>query len=281
MMSTENLIISPLAVANSLALLTQATNGPTYDEIKKGLHLMSNKSVIANQFHQLDSKIKDDNYTISTVNQIYVQEKCEISAKFKQIANTKFMSGVENLNFGKREDSARVMNKFIEEKTNKTVRNLIAPSILTENMGMLLVNVIHFDNNWLYPFDKKLTHRGDFYIGENETVQVEYMCFKSVNIFSPTANYKYLYDLNAAAVELYFGKTAFSMVIILPDDRNGLTELEAKLIDYNLEYLLSRLGNEKPHLTIPKFEIEFDIELNAMLQNVRFLSLLNENKYLN
>lgn len=281
MMSSENLIISPLAVANSLALLTQVTNGPTYDEIKKALHLKSNKSVIANQFHQLDSAIKNDNYTISTVNQIYVQEKCEINAKFQQIANSKFMSGVENLNFGKLEDSVRVINKFIEEKTNKTVRDLIAPGILTENMGMLLVNAIHFDNNWLFPFKKELTHRGDFYISENETVQVEYMCFKSLNIFSPTANYKYLYDLNAAAVELYFGNTQFSMVIILPDNRIGLTELEAKLIDYDLEYLLSRLGNEKPHLTIPKFEIEFDIELNAMLQNVRFLSLLNENKYLN
>lgn len=271
-MSSENVIISPLAVANSLALLTQATNGRTYDEINGALHLKSNKSVIANQFQQFDSAIKNDNHTISTVNQIYMHEKCEISAKFQQIAKTKFMSEVQNLDFVKRDDSARVINKFVEEKTNKTVRNVVAPGMLTDSMGMLLVNTIHFDNNWLFPFEKELTHRGDFYVSENETVQVEYMSFKSVNVFSPTANYKYLYDLNAAAVELYFGNTAFSMVIILPDNRIGLTELEAKLIDYDLERILSRLGNEKPHLTMPKFEIEFDIELNAMLKNVRRFS---------
>lgn len=32
---------------------------------------------------------------------------------------------------------------------------------------------------------------------------------------------------------------------------------------------MKNLGNERPYLTIPKFEIEYDIELNAILKNVR------------
>lgn len=256
MIPTENLIISPLSAANSLALLTQATNGTTHDEIRKGLHLSSNKSVIANQFHKLYSEIQIDNYTITTVNQIYVQEECTIKKKFKQIANTMFMSGVEHLDFRQRNDSAGTINRFVEKNTNKTVRNLEMPSMLSKKTKLVLVNTIHFNNNWLFPFEKECTYRGDFFISENETVEVEYMCIKTRNVYGPIHNYHRSYDLDVSAVELYFGNTNFSMVIILPNNRTGLTDLEAKL------------GDERPYLTIPKFEIEFDIELNPILKNV-------------
>lgn len=262
------MIISPFSVANSLALLTQATNGTTYDEIKKGLHLSSNKTFIANQFQDLYAAIKDDNYTITTVNQIYVQEECEIKQKFQQITNTKFMAGVEHRNFRQRNDSAQIINQFIEKKTNKTVRNAILPSMLHKETNMILVNTIYFDNNWLFPFEKECTHRGNFFISENETVEVEYMCIKTRNVYGPIHNYKYLYDLDASAVELYFGNTQFTFVIILPNKRTSVIDLEAKLKDYDLKYIMKNLGNEMPYLTIPKFEIEFDIELNAILKNV-------------
>lgn len=273
-MPTENVIISPLSVASSIALLTQATNGTTYDEIKKSLRLGSNKTVIASQFHELYSAINRDNNAITTSNQIYVQEECEISKEFQQVATTKFMSGVERLDFGQQNDSARMINQFIEEKTNKTVRNLIVPGMLNEETKMILVNTIHFSNNWLYPFDKECTYRGNFYVSENETVQVEYMCNMTIPfILGPEANYQYLYDLDASAVELYFGNTQFTLVIILPNNRMGLSDLEAKLKDYNFDYIIKGLGIDKPNVTIPKFGIEFDIELNTILKNVSILTV--------
>lgn len=92
MKPSENMIISPLSAANSLALLTQATNGRTHDEIRNALHLGINNTVIANQFQELYSEITEDNYTLTTANQIYVQPKCEVNRNFQQVANTKFMS---------------------------------------------------------------------------------------------------------------------------------------------------------------------------------------------
>lgn len=219
--------------------------------------------------------MKDDNHTMTTVNQIYVQEECKFSKQFQQVANTKFMSGVEHLNFKQRNDSARMINQFITEKTNKTIPNVMTASILNEETKMILTNTIHINNNWLFPFDKDCTHRGDFFVSENETVEVEYMCTKPRNVLNPVYNYKYLNDLNASAVELYFGSTAFSFVIILSNDRKGLADLEAKLKDYNLKYIMKSLGSDMPFLTIPKFEIDFDIELNAILKNVCTLTVYN------
>lgn len=142
MKPSENMIISPLSAANSLALLTQATNGRTHDEIRNALHLGINTTVIANQFQELYSEITEDNYTLTTANQIYVQPKCEVNRNFQQVANTKFMSGVENLHFGHWNDSARI-NQIIEKTTNKTVHNSILPNRLNEETQLILVNAIH------------------------------------------------------------------------------------------------------------------------------------------
>lgn len=268
MKPSENVIISPLSVANSLALLTQVTNGTTYDEIKNALHLSSNKTIIADQFYELYSHILDDNYTITTVNQIYVQGGCEIDKQFREVADSKFLSGIEHLDFQYHNSSGQLINKFIERKTNKTVRNFIMPGMLNNETKMVLVNTIHFNNNWRYPFEKQCTFTGDFYISENETVQVEYMCIKTHNVFGPISNYYKLWDLDANAVEMYFGNTQFTFVIILPNNRTDLTNLQAKLKDYNLKIIMKSLGNDFPYITLPKFEIEFDIELNAILKNV-------------
>lgn len=234
------------------------------------MHLSSNKTVIADQFQELYAEIKEDNYTITTVNHIYVQKEFKINEKFLQIANTKFMSGVEHLNFKQRNDSARMINQFIEKKTNNTVQNAIMPSMLDKETNMILVNTIHFDNNWLFPFEKESTYRGNFFVSENETVEVEYMCVKTRNQYygRPTHNYKYLWDLDASAVELYFGNTQFTLVIVLPNNRMSVADLEAKLRNYDLKRIMKTLGNERPYLYIPKFKIEFDIELNAILKNV-------------
>lgn len=265
-MPTENVIISPLSVANSLALLTQATNGTTCDEIKKALHLSSNKTVIANQFHELYAVIQKDNYTVTTAN--HVRKECEINEQFQQVARTKLMSGVKHLNFRQRNDSAQMINQFIEKRTNKTVRNLITPSMLNEATKIILVNTIHFNNNWLFPFEKEYTYRGDFFISENEIVEVEYMCVRSARIFYHRRNnIYYIHDLEAMAVEIYFGTTQFTFVIILPDNRTGLTDLEVKLKDYDLKNIMENLHYALPYTFMPKFEIEFDIELNAILRN--------------
>lgn len=270
MKPAENMIISPLSAANSLALLTQSTNGRTHDEIRNALHLGINNTLIANQFQELYSAITEDNYTLTTANHIYVQPKCEINRNFQHVANTKFMSGVENLHFGHCNDSARI-NQIIEKTTNKTVHISMLPNRLNKETQMILVTAIHFDNNWLFPFEKECTHRGAFFISENETVEVEYMCIKTRNIYGPIHNFYYLHDLNASAVEVYFGNTQFTFVIILPNNRTGLMDLEAKLKDYNLKLIMKSLGNERPYLTIPKFEIEYDIELNGILKNVTYI----------
>lgn len=58
------------------------------------------------------------------------------------------------------------------------------------------------------------------------------------------------------------------MVIVLPNDCNGLDNLQTALSTYDLEQLSEGMGEREVIATIPKFKIETSLTLNTPLTNV-------------
>ena len=61
------------------------------------------------------------------------------------------------------------------------------------------------------------------------------------------------------------------MVIILPDDVQGLKIVEDKLIKSNFEDILSSLMVERCDIEIPKFQLTQEMNLNNVLKKVSML----------
>lgn len=75
--------MSPFSLAMALGLLSQGTNGLTFDELRTGLHLKDlDKKSIADQFHQyyrlLDKSAGQSELMVA--NQIYVQQGYELKS---------------------------------------------------------------------------------------------------------------------------------------------------------------------------------------------------------
>lgn len=75
-------------------------------------------------------------------------------------------------------------------------------------------------------------------------------------------------DLDATAVELPYKDSDISMMVILPNSKTGLPALESKLNTINLSELSQNMYSEEVNVEIPKFKIEFSIELNDPLKKV-------------
>lgn len=251
-------------MASALALLSQGANGNTFDELNKGLHLTGDKVSTANQFHEYYGLLKKavGQSTLSIANQIYVQNGYKINANFKDTAVQKFMSGIESLNFAEKDQSAKTINHFVEEKTKEKIKDLIKPDMLSSDTRMVLVNAIYFKGDWEYKFDKERTYQGDFYTSETDTVQVDYMTIKK------KFNYGMLEDLDATALEMKYANSNFSFVIVLPNSRTGLSALESKLLNYDLAKINEQMFKQEVDVTIPKFKVEFEINLNDVLKKV-------------
>ena len=59
-----------------------------------------------------------------------------------------------------------------------------------------------------------------------------------------------------------------SMVIVLPNKQQGLSELEAKINENSMNEVNVEMKNAKMHVAIPKFKLEANIELKDLLSEM-------------
>ena len=275
-----------------MALLSQAAEGQTYTELSDGLHLNgADKATVANQFHtlagQLQKNIGDAQFTMA--NRIYVQRGHKLNKNFQNVATTKFESGVENLNFGDAVKSAEMINRFVAEKTNGKIKELVKSDSLSTDTLVFLVNAIYFKGNWKLPFNKKFTRKAPFHTSNNQTISTDFMVssffcafeeiyskslilfpcfFLKKKVLTNWLNYAYSDELKAEFVELKYADSQFSFVVAKPSSKSNLQQLEMKIKGSKLGDIFNEMEPQVIQLNLPKFKVEYEIELNEVLKQV-------------
>lgn len=191
-----------------------------------------------------------------------MKKNFSLKRSFKDVATNSFGSEAQTLDFSQNTQSAATINGWVEEHTNNKIKNLIAPSSLNDNTRMVLVNAIYFKGLWANQFDPEDTFTAPFHLNDQETTQVDFMKIKE--------HFKYasLRDLAATAIQLPYNNSDISMLIILPNSPTGLSHLERKLTVESVGSIYERLESQEVNVEIPKFKIEFDMELNGPLTKV-------------
>lgn len=253
-----------MSVASALALALQGAQSNTFEQMARGLHLGADKAIIAAAFAKQYDLLKDGvgESTLSIANQLYVQQGHQIKQAFRDKAVNQFKSGVESLNFVDAVAAARTINSFVESKTKNKIKNLISSDSFDHLTRLVLVNAIYFKGNWEQKFLIRRTSPGHFYLDETKTITVDYMRNENQYRFAE------LSDLDASALELKYAKSNISFVVVLPNSRTGLPALEASLKNYDLSKITSQMYKQKVEVTLPKFKIEYEIELTNVLQKV-------------
>lgn len=262
--SNGNVIISPYSVAVALTLLSEGAKGNTFEQIKNGLHLQGDKNDIAEQFSASANSLtrSSGNATLNIANKVYTKEGATIKKAFNDIAVGKFKSEVQAVNFGQSAETSQVINTWVEDKTNHKIKDLISADSLDASTRLVLVNAIYFKGKWLHEFDKKNTHKDQFWVSDDKSVEVDYMYLKD------RFDFGYIEELDAQAIELKYAGSDISLLVILPSTRSGLSEVESKLKNFDLTQIHSHLHSREVELTLPKFKIEYSIELKDTLQKV-------------
>lgn len=195
-------------------------------------------------------------------NKVYVMNNFSIKKSFQDVATKSFNSEAQSIDFSDNVNAAKTINGWVEDNTNNKIHNLIGEDTLDADTRMVLVNAIYFKGTWTYEFDKTKTFKGPFYVNDQDTVNVDFMKIKK------HFSYGQFPELDASAIELPYKDSDVSMFIILPNTKTGLPALEAKLHEINIQELSKKMFKQEVNVELPKFKIEFDIELNEPLQKV-------------
>uniref|UniRef100_A0A8C1XJB6 Serpin B6 n=1 Tax=Cyprinus carpio TaxID=7962 RepID=A0A8C1XJB6_CYPCA len=190
---------------------------------------------IHSSFNKLMSELKKPGapYVLSLANRLYGEQSYQFVEKFLNDAKRYYEAGLEEVDFKKKPDAARVdINKW---------------------------------GNWEKKFPKEATRDGQFKLNKTQTKPVKMMNHKAE---FPLA---VIPEMNSQVLELpYVGKN-LSMLIILPneiqDETTGLQKLE-KALTYEKLMEWTRpevMRQQEVQVSLPKFKMEETYDMKSLL----------------
>ncbi|XP_071872225.1 serine protease inhibitor 3/4-like isoform X2 [Bombus fervidus] len=258
-----NLITSPLSASIVLAMTACGARGNTAAQFRNVLHLPTSESAITSG-HQLLiddlNNVKDNKLAVA--NKVFIAADLNVKPSYKSLTEVYFRSASQLVNFAQNREAANIINSWVEQNTNNLIKDLISAEMLDDTTKLVLVNAIYFKGQWKHKFDSKLTSDMPFHTSKVEV--------KNVPTMYREGNYKYgdLPDLNAKFVVIPYKGDEFSMVIILPNEIDGLSDVQKKLQNTNLANVLRRGYEGQVKLWLPKFKMQSMLGLNGILKKM-------------
>jgi len=254
-----NLVFSPYSISTALAMAWTGARNNTDAQMAQALHFSGGQKKIGEEFQQLQKGLNDigkqGDVELNIANSLWLSKDFQFSTQFLDDVKKNYSAKLSELDFNDTVSASNTINQWVEQKTNGKIKDLLKPRDLSssgnEKMGMALVNAVYFLGNWVKRFEVKQTHPMPFYLQNGNPVTVQMM--NQSNVFSLSRNEE------AQVLELPYEGRELSMVLILPNKKDGLTALENNLTLEKLQGWLSTSRQEDVNVNIPKFKLTFGV----------------------
>ncbi len=257
----NSFMISPLSLSMALAMTMNGADGETKSVMLEALKLKGFSDEEINSYYKKlrEALLSTDPSTkLSIANSIWTNQNVVIKDEFVGKNRDYFNSSVESVNFSDRK-TAGLINDWASKNTNGLIKKVIE-STSSDDL-MYLLNAIYFKGMWVSEFNRSNTHPKPFMLENGATVNVEMM--------NQTEKFNYKDNELMQLVELPYGNSAFSMIVMLPKEEKKLLDVIRAL--NNPDYwagLKSGLIDHEVELFLPKFKTEYSKKLNKVLTDM-------------
>ncbi|XP_038210492.1 antichymotrypsin-2-like [Zerene cesonia] len=259
----SSIITSPFSVLFLLAQLALYAKGTSYEQLANLLNIKSRNEIRSIVPDYLDDINSQQNVTLQLAEKVYGNVQFPFKKSFKRDTRLVFHAEAENLDFSDPIQAANSINSWIASETNNLVKDLISPSVLSQNTRLVLTDAIYFKGDWQTPFNAKMTKLKDFYINESITVSVNMM--NQINTF----NYGNLDSINAKVLQLFYKSSNVSFVAILPNKGQDVLTIAQKFksscFDFK-EDVINKLKSRKVNVSLPLIDTETTTDLEEILK---------------
>ncbi|XP_062530816.1 antitrypsin isoform X3 [Bombyx mori] len=266
----KSVVLSAFSVLPPLAQLALASDGETHEELLKAIGFPDDDAIRT----EFASKSRDlrsiKGVELKMANKVYVHDGGKLDENFAVVSRDVFNSDVQNIDFSKNTVAAKSINDWVEENTNNRIKDLVNPDSLSSATAAVLVNAIYFKGAWSSKFDERLTSDRDFYVSKDKTIKVPMMYKRGDYKYGESA------ALNAQLIEIPYKGDQSSLIVVLPKDKDGITQLQEALKDpKTLETAQQSMYSTEVDLYLPKFKIETETNLKDVLSNMNVNKIFN------
>ena len=249
-----NLFYSPQSISTALTMTWAGARGETAAQMAKTLRLPANRLKRPEVIHGANARLlaslygtrEKQGYELSVANALWGQKGYAWLPDFLNLLRTNYGSGLAAVDFGVSTEIARkTINDWVEKETRQKIKDLIPPGVLDPMTRLVLTNAIYFKGDWVFVFKKSETKDGDFFAEGDKKV--------SVPLMHLTEHFGYLDGDGFQALEMPYKGGALSMVILLPNKKDGLAAFEKTLSAEKVAEWLAKFARQEVHVTVPKF----------------------------
>ncbi|MBW1809929.1 MAG: serpin family protein [Deltaproteobacteria bacterium] len=273
--SDGNIFFSPYSISTALAMTYAGARGNTEKQMAKTLKFSLGQKKLHAAFAVIESSLKAlskaGDVKLSVANSLWPQSGYKFLDAYTSQIKKHYGVIITPVNYKSAPKAARkTINKWVEEKTQAKIKNLIPPNLLDSLTRLVLVNAIYFKGNWKSQFEASQTKDAPFYVTAKKTVQAPTMSQKHKFGYAETKSLQVL--------ELPYLGSDLSMILLLPKKTDGLKQLESDLTVENLKSWTGRLREKKVKVFLPKFKMTSMFDLSKTLKAMGMPDAFNRSK---
>ena len=262
----ENMIYSPLSIKYALKMLNEGAEGNTKKQIED---LIGNLKL---------TKYDNIENALSLANGIYIRDTFSENVKkeFKDKLDKNYNAEIKYDSF----ENANNINKWIEDKTLKIIKNMLDDSIVQDpNSKMLLINALAIDMEWQEQFDTSDTKGEKFNLEDGKEMTATMM---NKTITSDNASYYKDNDITAVTMDLKeYNNTQMEFTAIMPNNNNLSEYIKTCTMD-GIDKIIeeSTLASKTKNgidVYIPKFSFDYNLGLKDDLINLGITDVFDIN----
>jgi serpin B len=264
-----NIFCSPYSVYSALAMTSAGARGDTASQMASVLHVAKDEnlhSAVAALTKQFNDAGKQGSFQLSVANRIWGQSGFKFLDAFLTILRDQYDADLQQLDFARGEAARKTINDWIEKATSGKIKDLIPAGALDASTRLVLTNAVYFKGTWQDQFKKDATQPAPFHQSASKSFDVPMMYQKEHYELASTklGDDKGLKLLKVPYKAEQRGR-GLSMVVILPDDTEGLAAVEKGLTSENLNKWMAAFRGAEVKIWLPKFKLTSEFQLRDPL----------------
>ncbi|CAL8241751.1 unnamed protein product [Merluccius merluccius] len=270
--ASKNLAFSPYGVASVLGMVQLGALGSTRKALSSTLGFSLQERGMSRQQRLLQQTLSSEG-GLEVASAVMVERLMSLEKNYRKALLKAFRTVPHQLDFTKADQAVDIINAWVSDHTAGTIPKFLAPGSLTDETRMVVLNALHFQGLWKVPFNPKLTRERMFKCANGSSVPVPMM--RLLNRFH-YGEFMSSEGVDYIVVEVPYEGDSLSMFLVQPFESDvPMSALTKELSSQRIRQWRDELRNVKRQLVLPRFTIDSEVNLKAILTNMGLGEMFN------